>query len=356
MAEQGQEKDQKTEDATPQRLQKAREDGQIGFSSELVSGVMLAMATGFFWFAGAWFIETITGVISRRLTSFELVLTDPRMLIRVIIEETLTIGTAVLALILPVAAIAAASGLLQTNFNLSTKPLELKLDKLSVIEGFKKMFSSRSAVRGALSIAKAAVIVAISIFVGWGRIGEITSAGLSSSDEMLHYLGALLIHTSLAIAATIAVISLADLGFQKWKHLQDMKMSRQDLKDEQKMTEGDPMVRARIKQLQAEMGRKRMLADVPKADVVVTNPTHFAVALKYDRKTMDAPIVVAKGADHLAKKIIQIAKENGVAVVERKPVARFLYKNVEIGKMIPFELYQAVAEILNFVNKMRSAI
>ncbi|OYP32284.1 flagellar biosynthesis protein FlhB [Rhodopirellula sp. MGV] len=356
MAEQGQEKDQKTEDATPQRLRKAREDGQIGFSSELVSAVILTMATGFFWFAGAWFFETITGLISRRLTSFELVLLDPRMIIRVIIEETSTIGAAVLALILPVAAVAATSGLLQTNFNISSKPLELKLDKLSVIEGFKRMFSSRAAVRGVLALAKATVIIAITIFVGWGRIAEITTTGASTSKEMLGYLGGLLLHTSVAVAATITVLSLIDLGFQKWKHLQDMKMSRQDLKDEQKMTEGDPMMRARIKQLQAEMGRQRMFAEIPKADVVVTNPTHFAVALKYDRATMDAPVVVAKGADHIAKKIIQIAKENGVAVVERKPVARFLFKNVEIGKMIPFELYQAVAEILNFVNRMRSSI
>ncbi|MCD0459810.1 flagellar biosynthesis protein FlhB [Roseiconus lacunae] len=355
MAEQGQDKDQRTEDATPQRLRKAREEGQIGFSSEFVSAVMLAICTGFFWFGGTWFVGTICESISRRLTSFDLVLLDPRQIVRVVIDETFQVGAAVLMLIIPVGVVAAVTGLLQTSFNLSTKPLELKVDKMSVVQGFKKIFSIRSVVRGALAIAKSTVIICIAVFVGWGRIGDIASSGLSTSAEMLGYLGSLLIHTSLAIAATITVISLADLGFQKWKHLQDMKMSRQDLKDEQKQTEGDPMVRARLKQLQAEMSRKRMLSDVPKASVVITNPTHFAVALQYDRMSMDAPIVVAKGADHLAKKIIKIAKENGVAVVERKPVARFLYKNVDIGKAIPFELYQAVAEILNFVQRMRSA-
>ena len=131
-------------------------------------------------------------------------------------------------------------------------------------------------------------------------------------------------------------------------------MSVRDIKDEHKTTEGDPLIRARVRKLQAEMSRKRMLADVPKANVVITNPTHLAVALRYDRYSMDAPVVLAKGADFLAKKIIKTAKENGITVVERKPVARFLYSHVEIGQPIPLELYQAVAEILNFVNRLRS--
>lgn len=354
MAE-NQDRDQRTENATPQRLQKAREEGQIGFSAELVGGVILATTACFYWLMGTWFFGTITDSIAERLTLFETVLVDPRLLVQAFIDETLRIGVAVMAIVAPLGILAAATGLLQTNFNLSFKPLELKLDKLSVIKGFQKIFSMQSAVRGALSMAKAVVIVVIAVFVGRAKMDEISLSGYGSIPEMLSFLGGLLIHCSLAIAATIIFIGMIDLGFQKWKHLEDMKMSRQDIKEENKTTEGDPMVRARIKQLQAEMSRKRMLADVPKASVVITNPTHFAVAIQYDRDTMDAPIVIAKGADFIAKRIIAVAEENGVPVVERKPVARFLYKNVEIGRAIPFELYQAVAEILNFVNRMRSA-
>ncbi|QDV86352.1 EscU/YscU/HrcU family type III secretion system export apparatus switch protein [Planctomycetes bacterium TBK1r] len=355
MAE-NQDRDQRTEEATPQRLRKAREDGQIGFSAELVGGVILATTAFFYWSLGDWFFGTLTGSIEHRMTEFEEVVVDPRLLVKAFIDETLRIGAAVMAIVAPLGILAAATGLLQTSFNLSFKPLELNVDKLSVIKGFQKIFSMQSAVRGALSLAKAAVIVAIAVFVGQSKIDQITTSGFGSIQELMFFLGGLLVQCSLAIAATITFIGMVDLGFQKWKHLEDMKMSRQDIKEEHKSSEGDPMVRARIKQLQAEMGRKRMLSDVPKASVVITNPTHFAVAVQYDRDNMEAPIVIAKGADFVAKKIIAIAKENGVPVVERKPVARFLFKNVEIGNAIPFELYQAVAEILNFVNRMRSAI
>jgi len=356
VAEQQQDRDQRTEQATPQRLQKAREEGQLGFSSELVGGVILLTVAGLYWLVGDWFFAAVLESLRVGLTQFEMPVDDPRMLIEIGIEETLRVGAVVMAVIAPIGMLAAVSGLLQTNFNVSFKPLELKVDRLSVVSGFKRIFSMQSAVRGGLSIIKAALILCVSGFVAKAKLTQIATSGFGSFQELMYFLGGLLIHCSLAIAATMTVVGVIDLGFQKWKHLEDMKMSRRDLKDEQKDTEGDPMIRARIKQIQAEMGRKRMLADVPKATVVVTNPTHFAVALRYESGETEAPVVIAKGADFLAKRIIEVAKENGVPVVERKPIARFLYKNVDIGHPIPLELYQAVAEILNFVNRMRSAV
>jgi flagellar biosynthetic protein FlhB len=355
MAEQ-EDRESRTENATPQRLRKAREDGQLGFSSELVGGVILATCAIFFWFQGTWFFGTIGRSIANRLTEYEAAVVDPRMLIRALMSDVQTVGVAVLAVILPLGVLALMSGLLQTNFNISFKPLELKLDRLSVIAGFKRIFSSRSVVKGVLSVAKASVIVAISLLIAQAKLPEISTAGFGSVQNLLYALGGILLYCSIAIASMMVILGIADLAFQKWKHLDDMKMSMRDIKEENKTTEGDPMVRARIKQVRAEMSRQRMLQDVPQASVVITNPTHFAVAVKYDRETMDAPVVVAKGADFLAKKIIEVAKQNNVAVVERKPVARFLYKNVDIGSTIPFELYQAVAEILNYVNRMRSYV
>lgn len=353
---QDQERDQKTEQATPQRLRKAREEGQIGFSSELLGGVIVLTCVLFFWLAGSWFFGTVRNSIADRLTWFDLPIESPTMLVKILSAETLRIGGAVLGLLIPLVLVAAASGLLQTNFNVSTKPLELRSDKLSPVAGFKRIFSSRSVVRGTLSIAKATLIIAVALIVSYNQINDILNSGLGSTAQLLSFLATMVLYCSLAIAGTMGVIGLIDLAFQKWKHLQDMRMSRRDLKEENKSTEGDPLIRARIKQIQAEMGRQRMLNKVPEASVVITNPTHFAVALKFDPENMDAPIVIAKGADHLAQKIIEIAKENRVAVVQRKPVARFLYRHVELNQPIPYDLYQAVAEILNFVYQSRSLV
>ena len=353
MAEQ--DRDQRTEQATPQRIRKAYEEGQIGFSAELVGGLMLATGAIFFWLVGEWFFGSIGETIRDRVTYFEPMILEQRTILMAISNDVMRIGFACLVLILPLFLVALLGGALQTNFNVSFKPLNLKWEKLSVPAGVKKIFSSSSAVRGALSIAKAAVIVLIIYLIGKAQLEKIAVSGFSSFQDLMFAMCQILLYVSLAIAAMMTLVGIVDLAFQKWKQMQDLKMSIQDIRDEHKESEGDPLIRARVKRLQAEMGRKRMLSEVPKSTVVITNPTHFAVALQYDRKTMVAPVVLAKGSDFLAKKIIEIAKENGVPVVERKPVARFLYFNIKVGSEIPFELYQAVAEILNYVNRLKGA-
>ena len=346
-------RDQRTEDATPNRIRKAREEGQIGFSSELGAGVMLLTAVGLVWLFGQTALQSIGNMIGHRITEFEECIVDPRMIIRAMISDTTAVGLICMAFILPLGIIAAASGLLQTGFNLSFKPIQPDINKLSIKSGFSKIFSSRSVVRGGLSIIKATMILCLVYWIAKSKIGLIAIAGAGSFPSLMGSLGEILLHASMVLSGLLFFVGVVDLAYQKWKHLQDIKMSIQEIKDEHKDVEGDPLIKARIKRLQAEVRRKRALENVPEADVVVTNPTHFAVALKYDRQAMDAPVVVAKGADFMAKKIIKVAKEHGVAVVERKPVARYLYANVEIGQMIPLELYTAVAEILNFVHRLR---
>jgi flagellar biosynthetic protein FlhB len=354
MAEQ-QDRDQRTEQATPQRIQKAREDGQLGFSAEFVGGVILATGVLLFWGYGKSLFVAIGNAIAHRLTYFEPMIADPRMLVGAMIADSKNIAMACVTFVVPVALAAAVCGLLQTNFNISSKPLQLDWNKLSIKAGVGRIFSSKSVVRGALSIAKAAIILAIVYLIAKAKIREIALAGFGSFRDLMFAMCEILLYASVAIAAMMTIVGIIDLAYQKWKHLQDLQMSLRDIKDEHKESEGDPLIRARVRKIQAEMGRQRMLADVPKASVVITNPTHFAVAIEYDRDTMETPVVLAKGADHLAKKIIEIAKANDVAVVERKSVARFLYANVDVGNPIPYELYQAVAEILNFVNRVRSA-
>ncbi len=316
----------------------------------LATAVLLAGVFGKSFFAA------LTKSISFRLSYSEALIIDPRMLVGALVSDTLFIGVTCMALIVPIAVVAGLSGVFQTGFNISFKPLHLDWSKLSITSGFGRIFSSKSAVRGGLSIVKAAVIVTIFYLIAHSRIDEIAGAGFGSFRALVFCMCEILLYASIAIAAMMLTVGMIDLAFQKWKHLEDLKMSIRDIKDENKETEGDPLIRARVKRLQAEMGRKRMLSSVPEATVVITNPTHFAVAIRYDRETMDAPIVVAKGADFLAKKIIAIAKESNVAVVERKTVARFLYSNVDIGRPIPFELYQTVAEVLNFVNRVRAGV
>jgi flagellar biosynthetic protein FlhB len=316
---------------------------------------MLATGMGYFWFAGSWFFDSIFDTIRARSTYFEPMISDPRMISKVFIGDLSRIAITSLAFILPLFFIALASGAFQTRFNISFKPLELKWDKLSIPAGFKRIFSVASLVRGALAIAKAIIVVAMIYWVCSSQMDEIMMSGFESFQSLMFLMCRILLLVAIALASTMALLGILDLVFQKWKQMQDLRMSIQDIRDENKDSEGDPHVRARMKRIAQEISRNQMLVSVPDADVIIRNPTHFAVAIKYDRETMDAPVVLAKGADRLALKIIEIAEANGVAVVERKPVARFLYFNAEVGSMIPFELYQAVAEILNYVNRMKRA-
>jgi flagellar biosynthetic protein FlhB len=347
-----QDRDQKTEQATPQRISKAFEEGQIGYSADLVGGVMLAVGAAYFWFAGQWMFESLGDNIRNRVTYFQPMIDEPLAITDAISADVLSTGALCLGLILPLFIVALLGGALQTNFNVTFKAMTLKWEKLSIPAGVKRIFSLSGLVRGGFSIGKTAIIVGILYYVARSEFDVMEVFAFTSFQNLMFVMCKILLQASIAIAATLAVLGVADLAFQKWKQSEDLKMSMQDIKDEHKENEGDPMMKARMKRLAAEMGRSRMLADVPNASVIVTNPTHYAVAIQYDRESMEAPIVLAKGADFLAKKIIAIAKENGVPVVERKPVARFLYANTKIGTAIPFELYQAVAEIMNYVNRI----
>ncbi|MFK7765609.1 MAG: flagellar biosynthesis protein FlhB [Mariniblastus sp.] len=346
--------DQPSEEPTARRWEKAYEEGQIAFSTELISGLAVLVAMLFFWGAGRWFFDGMVNALRERLTFFDPMISSPESIFLAINRGVKQTGIACLGLMFPLAMIAIVCGTLQTRFNISFKPLELKWSKVSIISGFKRIFSTRSLNRGLIAIAKASAIVFAAYWLTVNQIDDITYAGMQNFELMLKTGGDLLLTIGFMAALLMVVIGVVDLAFQIWKQNKDLMMTKQEVKDESKDSDGDPQVKARIRRLQNELSQKRVVQEVPKATVVITNPTHFAVALKYDPTAM-APIVVAKGADHLAKQIIRVAKENGVPVVERKPVARFLYANVKAGQEIPFELYKVVAEILNFINKVDNA-
>ena len=246
--------------------------------------------------------------------------------------------------------------MLQFKFKISTKPLQPKFSKLNPVSGMKKLFSKEKIMELLKSIAKIVLIMFVvydTIKGDWVYLVKFYQMPLTQAIELI---GSIVINMGLKISLVFMIIAFADLFYERWKFHEDIKMTKQEVKDEYKNAEGDPQIKGKIKQKMREASQRRMMQDVPKADVVITNPTHFAVAIRYDANEGSAPKVLAKGADFVAQKIKEIAKENNVEIVENKPLARMLYANVDVGQEVPPELYQSVAEVLALVYKMQGRI
>jgi len=347
--------DQKTEEPTLRRLEKALEEGQIAFSAELISGLMLLAGVAFFWLMGRWFFDSLMTVIRERITFIEKVIAYPETLLLAIRRDLTQAGVMCAAVVVPLIVLVLVSGFLQTRFNLTTKPLVLKWGRLSPIGGIKRIFSTRSVNRGAIAIAKASSIGIAAWFLTRARLGEIASSGQSSLEHAITVGAELMLAIGFLSAVLMVFAGAIDYAFQYWKQNQELRMTLQEVRDENKDSEGDPMIKARMRRIAAEISKKRTIDQIPRATVLVTNPTHFAVALRYSPDESEAPVVIAKGADFMAKAMIAAARKHGVAVVERKPVARYLYANAKEGQEIPFEMFQAVAEILNFIKGLEAA-
>ena len=242
----------------------------------------------------------------------------------------------------------------QVGFLFTLEPLEPKLSKLDPIKGFKKVLFTKKSLEDLIkNFMKLFVVGYISYSTVMGRIDEFPGLIYLSIEQFFEYLFDLVMELSIKVVLAYIFIAVADAWFQKWNHAEEQKMTKKEVKDEGKSTDGNPEIKGKIKQLQRQMAMNRMMGDVPDADVVITNPTHFAVALKYDSETMAAPTIVAKGQDLVAQKIKRIAKENNVTVVENVELARALYKTANVGDVVPEDLFQAVAEILAFVYRLK---
>ena len=244
--------------------------------------------------------------------------------------------------------------IVQVGWKVSTKPMKPELSKLNPLNGFKRIFSKDSLFELVKSILKIVIIIYIAYTSIKDNANDLFALYDLGLNQAVALVGTLIINTGIKISIVYLVIGLADFIYQKHKFNEDMKMTKQEVKDEYKNTEGDPQIKGRQRRKMQEVSQKRMMQDVPKADVVITNPTHFAVALKYEAKVSSAPVVLAKGEDYLAQKIKEVARENKIEIVENKPLARMLYHNVDVGAEIPPELYQAVAEVLAAVYKAKN--
>lgn len=350
---------EKTEDATPKKLKEARDEGQVAKSTELNTAVMLfalfLVLKIYIGSIGNQFID----VYEKIYGSITLVVEDDMSMNIIMSLLGYAIKTIIL-IALPIFLVGVVVGFLvdkvQIKWKVTTKPLKPKLSKLDPIKGFKKMFSKEKLVQLLFSLLK---IILIGVLVydtlkdQWGLILSLYDFSLF---QAIGVIGSMVISLGMQISSVFLVIGFADLFYQRMKFKKDMKMSKKEVKDEWKNAEGDPHIKGKIKSKMLEASRRRMMNAIPNADVVITNPTHFAVALQYDRESGSAPVVVAKGADFMAQKIKDIARENKVEIVENKPLARMLYFNVEIDQEIPQELYQMVAEILAYVYRIKNKI
>ena len=250
--------------------------------------------------------------------------------------------------------VAVVCDVVQVKWKPTSKPLQPKFSKLNPISGFKRIFSANALIELLKSIAKIGIICYVVYSYMKDKIAGVFLLYDMSLNQAISLVGETAIDVGIRISAVYMVIAFLDYAYQKHKFKEDMKMTKQEVKDEYKNTEGDPQIKGRQRRKMQEVSQKRMMQDVPKADVVITNPTHFAVALKYEAEVSSAPVVLAKGEDYLAQKIKEVARENKIEIVENKPLARMLYHNVDVGAEIPPELYQAVAEVLAAVYKAKN--
>ncbi len=353
---------EKTEQPTAKKLDDARKEGQVAKSQEIATAFTLlalfVIIRVIYPFMGENFqtlFERVYNNIPNVARTYDGML--PIAYIRSILTNAIITMLLIAAPFFIVAFIIAfVSDLVQVGFKPTSKPLQPKLSKLNPISGMKKIFSARKLFDLGKSILKLVVMGAVIFSFFTGRTESLFLLYDMPLKQAIGLMGNLIIDLGFRIAAAYMVIAFIDLIYQRRKFNKDMMMTKKEVKDEYKNSEGDPQVKGAQKRRMMEASRRRMMQQLPQADVVITNPTHYAVAIKYDADEADAPIVVAKGADYLAQKIKEIAKDNKVEIVENKPLARMLYANVEVGEMVPPELYKAVAEVLAYVYHLQGKV
>jgi flagellar biosynthetic protein FlhB len=346
---------EKTEPATGKRIQRAREDGKVVQSRELSTFIQLMSAVLGMMVLGSFFLERLLGLMRHGFTLDRATAFDPALMMTRLTQESIDILLAFLPLLGLMIAATLAGPLLMSGWNFSGKPLTPDFAKFNPITGLKRIFSINGVVELFKSTAKAALIGGIAVWVIWRYKDELFALATESLGASISHLSHLLFTTSLFIVSSLMLLVAVDVPFQLWQYAKNLRMTKEEVKQEAKEMEGDPQIKARVRAAQRAAARKRMMAAVPKADVIVTNPTHYAVALKYEEGRMGAPRVVAKGVGLLAERILELAREHTVPVLQAPPLARALYRHAEIGDEIPQRLYTAVAEVLAYVYQLRNA-
>ncbi len=343
---------ERTEQATPKRREEARKKGQVPRSRELNTALVLLAAAGVIMGFGGYFLSRMADLFRSSFTLQRADMTNPAAMLPAF-ESAIEIGLgAVLPFLIVMVLVGVFAQLALSGWTFSADQLNLKWNRLDPLKGLGRVFSTRGLIELVKAFIKFAFILAIAIMILWNEMDQLLGLGSLELEPAVASAAHLAAWTFVVLAAGMILLPLIDVPFQLWDYRRQLRMTRQEIRDEFRQTEGNPEVRMKLRQLQREVARRRMMQAVPKADVVVTNPTHYAVALRYDQKKNKAPVVVAKGADLIALNIRTLADEHRVPIVEAPPLARALYHNTKLDQEIPAGLYLAVARLLAYVYQL----
>jgi flagellar biosynthetic protein FlhB len=344
---------ERTEPASPRRLEQAREEGQVARSQELNTFALLATVGASIWMLGGQLLSSLTGLMRSGLTLSASDGFQTGQMVYLLGQHGNT-GFMTIAPVLAAAFLAAlVAPLLLNGWLFTLKPMFPNFSRLNPFSGISRMFSTHGLVELAKAIAKVIVVGGVAALVIWRGLDALLSLSQETTAGGTVHAARLVGWTLILTVGAMALIVAIDVPYQIWNHYHKLRMSRAELKREARESEGDPQIKARIRSLQRDAARKRMMSEVPKADVIITNPTHYSVALSYKENTMRAPRVVAKGQDLTAMRIRELAKEHGIPIVQAPPLARALYRHAELEDEIPEKLYMAVAEVLAYVFQLR---
>lgn len=346
---------ERTEEPTAKRQADSKKKGQIARSRDFNTMAIVALAAATLLIMGGRLTDGLSDIMSSGLTPSRAEIFDPIRMADLLLATILDALILIAPFLVVMFVAALFAPILVGGWAFSLESIRPKFSKLNPISGIKKMFSLKSLVELIKTMAKFVLVASVAVTVLWSQADSFLKLGSQSIGSALSHAGELFGWGFLLLSIALVIIAAIDVPFQVWDHLRQMKMTLQEVKDEMKDSEGRPEVKGKIRQLQREMAERRMLEDVPQADVVITNPEHFAVALKYDQLSGSAPMVVAKGADFIAASIRKVAIHNDVTLVEAPPLARAIFYNAEIGDEIPEDLYLAVAQILAYVYHLNTA-
>ena len=347
---------ERTEQATPKRREEARKKGQVVKSREVPSVMILMAGVSILFLLGASVYQQLSvlmGQLLKRVGTFSI---DPANIQALSVELIWAIFLVLSPVLAVVLIISILSHMVQSGVVFSVETLKPDFSKISILKGFRRLFSKQSLVELPKSLLKIFIIGGVAWFIlkkEWSHIVLLTG---QEPGSIFQYIGNTSWNLFLKTSLVMMLLAVLDYLFQRWSHEKGLRMTKQEIKEEFKMTEGDPLVNSRIRSIQHQLARRRMMAEVPKADVIITNPTHLAVALSYRSKEMEAPKVVAKGAGWIAEKMIEIGRNHQIPLVENKPLAQILYKTVDLWQTIPSALYQVVADILAYVYRLKNKV
>ncbi len=352
MASEDSENSEKTEEPTVQRREDFRKQGQVAQTKELATVLMLFGASLLIWMLGRYFFTQVVEIFTKTYGDFLITAARDGDYKNIFLFAGKKAASIVLPVFGLVFLIGISSSLFQIGFLSTSETITPNLKKINPMNGLKRLFSITAVVEGLKAVFKVTIIG----FVVYTIIkSEILKSPLMINftiEQLSSYFGDISFRLIFGVGIAMTFLALFDYGFQRWEMEKKMRMTKQEVKEEVKTREGDPHIKARIRRIQRELANKRMMSDVPKADVIITNPTHLSIALKYDAN-LPAPQIVAKGAGAVALRIREIAKEHEIPIVENKPLARTIFKTLKIGQVIPRELFNAVAEVLAYVYKLR---